>query len=78
MFADNRSFKSLLSFYQRGGIRKARARGSGRQKNGGVPSNSGLALHSGWPKPALSSSNEHYFPEETMTLAVFKILFLSL
>ena len=36
-----------------------------------------LSLRDG-AKPALSLSNGRYFPEETMTFAVFKILFLSL
>ena len=78
MFAVNRLRKSLLSFHQKRGDKKSPRTVRGGQKSGGVPSNSGLALHSGWPKPALSLSNGRYFPEETMTFAVFKILFLSL
>ena len=79
MFADKRSRKSLLSFYQKGGDKKSPLTGKWRAKKCEcIDPSTTLRFAQDDTEPALSLSNGCYFPEETITFAVFKILFLSL
>ena len=47
MFADKRSRKSLLSFYQKRGDKKSPRTGGGGQKSGGAPWTTGFVCLSG-------------------------------
>ena len=79
MFAVNRLRKSLLSIYQKRGDKKSPLTGEWRAKKCEcIDPSTTLRFAQDDTEPALSLSNGCYFPEETMTLAVFKILFLSL
>ena len=71
MFAVNRLRKSLLSIYQKRGDKKSPLTGEWRAKKCECID----------PSTTLRFAQDDtacYLPEETMTLAVFRILFLSL